>query len=60
MEDTGDEMARYLAGMCEQLAKLAEQSGFDIGAYLLRMTYLEFADVQRKPDRTPQDDASIG
>ena len=43
MAGTGEaEMARYIASMCQQLAQLAEQSGFDTGAYLLRMASLEF------------------
>ena len=34
--------AEYLAEMCSQLARLAERSGFDLGAYLLTMAQLEF------------------
>ena len=34
--------AEYLAEMCSQLARLAERSGFDLGAYLLNMAQLEF------------------
>jgi len=35
--------AEYFAGMCDELAQLADQSGFDLGAYLLKMASLEFA-----------------
>ena len=61
MEGTGDgERARYLASMCEELAKLAEQSGFDAGAYLLRMACLEFAEIKRKSELTLQGEAPTG
>ena len=35
--------AEYFASMCHELALLADQSGFDLGAYLLQMASLEFA-----------------
>jgi len=35
--------AEYFASMCNELAQLADQSGFDLGAYLLKMASLEFA-----------------
>ena len=35
--------AEYFASMCNELAELADQSGFDLGAYLLKMASLEFA-----------------
>lgn len=34
--------AEYFASMCNELAELAGQSGFDLGAYLLKMASLEF------------------
>jgi hypothetical protein len=61
MAGTGDaERARYIAGMCEELAKLAEQGGFGTGAYLLRMACLEFADIQRESELMPQGDTLAG
>ena len=61
MEATGDaERARYIGAMCEELAKLAEQSGFDSGAYLLRMACLEFAEIKRKSELTLQGEAPTG
>lgn len=36
--------AEYLAAMCDQLALLAERDGLQVGAYLLRMASLEFAE----------------
>jgi hypothetical protein len=35
--------AEYFASMCNELAELADRSGFDLGAYLLKMASLEFA-----------------
>jgi hypothetical protein len=35
--------AEYFASMCSELADLADRSGFDLGAYLLKMASLEFA-----------------
>ena len=61
MESTGDaERARYIASLCEELAKLAEQSGFGTGAYLLRMACLEFAEIKRKSELTLQGDTPAG
>ena len=34
--------AEYIAEMCTQLGRLAEQGGFHLGAYLLSMAQLEF------------------
>jgi hypothetical protein len=34
--------AEYFASMCNELAELADRSGFDLGAYLLKMASLEF------------------
>ena len=60
-EGTGDaERARYIASMCEELAKLAEQSGFGTGAYLLRMACLEFAEIKRKSELVLQGDVPAG
>jgi hypothetical protein len=36
--------AEYLATMCDQLAALAERDGLQVGAYLLKMARLEFAE----------------
>ena len=36
--------AEYLATMCDQLAALAERDGLKVGAHLLRMARLEFAE----------------
>jgi hypothetical protein len=44
--------AEYIASMCDELADLAELSGFDTGAYLLRVTFLEFAKQQEHSERT--------
>lgn len=61
MGGSGDaERARYLASMCEELAKLAEQSGFDTGAYLLRMACLEFAEIKRESELVLQGEAHAG
>jgi hypothetical protein len=61
MESTGDaERARYIASMCEELAKLAEPSGFDTGAYLLRMACLEFAEIKTKSELTLQGNTPAG
>lgn len=44
--------ADYLATMCDQLAALAEQDGLEVGAYLLKMARLEFAE-QAEADLPP-------
>ena len=36
----------YLASLCKELATLADNAGFQTGAYLLRMAYAEFTDIQ--------------
>ena len=40
-----DTTAEYLATMCDQLAALAERDGLKVGAYLLKMAQLEFANL---------------
>jgi hypothetical protein len=61
MDGSGDgEKARYIASMCVELAKLAEQSGFSTCAYLLRMACLELADIRRESELTLRDSASTG
>lgn len=46
MTDQGpDTTAEYLATMCDQLAALAERDGLKVGAYLLKMAQLEFANL---------------
>jgi hypothetical protein len=37
-----DGSAIYIAGLRDQLAKLARKNGFDLGAYLLVAAFLEF------------------
>ena len=44
--------AEYLATMCDQLAALAERDGLQVGAYLLKMASLEFAE-QAEADLPP-------
>jgi hypothetical protein len=41
--------ANYIADMCNQLAKLARENGFDLGAYLLTIAALEFANKRTSP-----------
>lgn len=43
--------AEYIAGMCNELAQLAEQKGFHLGSYLLKMACLEFAKQQDRLDK---------
>ena len=38
--------AEYIASLCNELAALAERSGFQTGSYLLKMACLEFTDQQ--------------
>jgi len=39
--------------MCNELSQLADQSGFDVGAYRLKMASLEFAKHLAPADRRP-------
>jgi hypothetical protein len=39
--------AEYIAGRCRELIELADYSGFEFGAYLLRVAEQEFAKHQR-------------
>ena len=43
--------AEYIAGMCNELAELAEQKGFQLGSYLLKMACLEYAKQQDQLDK---------
>lgn len=42
-----EENAEYIAAMCDELAGIAEESGFDVGSALLRMAVLEFTEQFR-------------
>jgi hypothetical protein len=37
---------KYIAGMCGSLGKMAREQGYEFGAYLLEMAYLEFTKQQ--------------
>lgn len=43
--------AEYIASMCNELAELAERSGFDTGAYLLKIAAVEFVDREARSER---------
>jgi hypothetical protein len=43
-DKTPNTTAEYLATMCDQLAVLAEREGLEVGAHLLKMARLEFAE----------------
>lgn len=47
--DSGD--AEYFVSICDELAKLAEKQGFMVGAYLLKVASLSFA--ERPSDTKP-------
>jgi len=42
--------ADYFANRCSELAELAEQEGFDLGSYLLKMACLEFSKQRFETD----------
>jgi hypothetical protein len=42
----GHSDAQYIASMCGSLGKMAREQGYEFGAYLLEMAYLEFAKQQ--------------
>ena len=43
-DQTGDGNAEYFVSICDELAKLAEKQGFMVGAYLLKVASLAFAE----------------
>jgi hypothetical protein len=45
--------AEYIAGMCHELADLAEQKGFQLGSYLLKMACLEFVKQHDQLNKRP-------
>lgn len=57
-EESNRECANYIAGMCDELAKLAQKSGFDLGAYLLAMAAVEFAIQKARPKRSARVESS--
>lgn len=54
------ELAEYIASMCEQLACLASQSGWQTGAYLLRMASLEFSNQHKQSEPSARSEALSG
>lgn len=50
-KESNRELAEYLAGTWDDLAKLAKESGFDLGAFLLAMAALEFAPQKARSKR---------
>ena len=51
MDKTRRADAEYIASMCKELVELAEQNGFFVGAYLLKMACLEFAKQRDQLDK---------
>ena len=43
--------AEHMAASCHELAELAEQKGFYLGSYLLKMACLEFTKQQDQLDK---------
>jgi len=46
--------AEYIASLCDELAELAKQRGFDTGAYLLRIAALEFSNQRAQLEQSVQ------
>jgi hypothetical protein len=40
--------AQYIASMCNSLGKMAREQGYEFGAYLLEMAFLEFTRQQQE------------
>jgi hypothetical protein len=53
-EEGGRVTAVYLATRCVELAQQAERSGFETGAYLLKMACLEFCEQQDRSEQDPK------
>ena len=49
--------AEYIANLCNELAELAERSGFHTGSYLLKMAYLEFTEQRDRHGQDPENAA---
>jgi hypothetical protein len=43
----GHSDAQYIASMCGSLGKMAREQGYEFGAYLLEMAFLEFTRQQQ-------------
>jgi hypothetical protein len=46
--------AQYIASMCNSLGKMAREQGYEFGAYLLEMAYLEFTNQQELAEQSTQ------
>jgi hypothetical protein len=55
VDDARHISAEYLANMCDELAKMAKQNQFTLGATLLKMASIEFLEQQDKLRCMPSD-----